>query len=427
MDFKQLMNLASRNKSRAEKQKDAKEVMPKHSSGGSKEGVSQAAVQAFLAKREMEKKKKAAEEEAARRARIEERLAQSLGGKKKESTKVTKSEMSRQEGQYKPSKTDVINGKQSSRILNEQQKTSEQRASKMVQPSSSKNTDRDRTRPCRKADGKNSITKSKSSTKKGAPLSFKDLLAAAEHNKNGGGGGAQLKSAVQNMSCAKSKESDRESSHIKKASCEGKSTNAGQDKRTKHQNTVLNSNSKRPSKLAANDSRVKTKPSSSTASLRMKQKQDLKQASGLLSGSKEHLGCKKISALAPIASNSKHISPSVERQLVKERQLHRQRERMLLKRKRNPYMDEMDDFIDDEDVEDSADVSKYIKEIFGYDRSRFNDEDDDLSYMESSYSQIEKEEHKSAKIARLEDEIEQLKELTELKKTRDKLKKKPMK
>lgn len=47
--------------------------------------------------------------------------------------------------------------------------------------------------------------------------------------------------------------------------------------------------------------------------------------------------------------------------------------------------------------------------------------------MESSYSQIEKEEHKSAKIARLEDEIEQLKELTELKKTRDKLKKKPMK
>ena len=33
----------------------------------------------------------------------------------------------------------------------------------------------------------------------------------------------------------------------------------------------------------------------------------------------------------------------------------------------------------------------------------------------------------SAKIARLEDEIEQLKELTELKKMRDKLKKKPMK
>lgn len=90
-------------------------------------------------------------------------------------------------------------------------------------------------------------------------------------------------------------------------------------------------------------------------------------------------------------------------------------------------MDEMDDFIDDEDVEDPADVSKYIKEIFGYDRSRFNDEDDDLSYMESSYSQIEKEENKSAKIARLEDEIEQLKELAELKEMRDKLKKKSKK
>ena len=34
-------------------------MIPRHSNGGSKEGVSQAAVQAFLAKREMEKKKKA--------------------------------------------------------------------------------------------------------------------------------------------------------------------------------------------------------------------------------------------------------------------------------------------------------------------------------------------------------------------------------
>ena len=103
----------------------------------------------------------------------------------------------------------------------------------------------------------------------------------------------------------------------------------------------------------------------------MKEKQDSKQSIGLLSRSKEHLVSKKNSTIAPIPSNSKHISPSVERQLVKERQLYRQKERMLLKRKRNPYMDEMDDFIDDEDVDDPADVSKYIKEIFGYDRSRF--------------------------------------------------------
>lgn len=425
MDFKQLMNLASQNKSRAEKQKDTKEVIPRHSNGGSKEGVSQAAVQAFLAKREMEKKKKAAEEKAARQARIEERLAQSLGVKRTESSKVTKGGVSSQEGQKKPSKTDVINGKQSTRILNEKQKNSDQRASKKLQVSSSKNTDRDRTRPSREADGKNGVTKSKSSSaKKGAPLSFKDLLAAAERNKNGS---ALLKSSVQNVSSVKKKESDKESNHVKKESLEDKFTNPAQDKRTKHPKTVPTRDSKTSSKLATNDSRVKVKPSSSTQSLRMKEKQDSKQSLGLLSRSKEHLVSKKNSTIAPIPSNSKHVSPSVERQLVKERQLYHQKERMLLKRKRNPYMDEMDDFIDDEDVDDPADVSKYIKEIFGYDRSRFNDEDDDLSYMESSYSQIEKEENKSAKIARLEDEIEQLKELAELKEMRDKLKKKSKK
>lgn len=263
----------------------------------------------------------------------------------------------------------MINGKQSTRILNEKQKNSDQRASKKLQVSSSKNTDRDRTRPSQEADGKNGVTKSKSSSaKKGAPLSFKDLLAAAERNKNGS---ALLKSSVQNVSSAKKKESDKESNHVKKESLEDKFTNPAQDKRTKHPKTVPTRDSKTSSKLATNDSRVKAKPSSSTQSLRMKEKQDSKQSLGLLSRSKEHLVSKKNSTIAPIPSNSKHISPSVERQLVKERQLYHQKERMLLKRKRNPYMDEMDDFIDDEDVDDPADVSKYIKEIFGYDRSRF--------------------------------------------------------
>ena len=263
----------------------------------------------------------------------------------------------------------MINGKQSTRILNEKQKNSDQRASKKLQASSSKNTDRDRTRLSQEADGKNGVTRSKSSSaKKGAPLSFKDLLAAAERNKNGS---ALLKSSVQNVSSAKKKESDKESNHVKKESLEDKFTNPAQDKRTKHPKTVPTRDSKTSSKLATNDSRVKAKPSSSTQSLRMKEKQDSKQSLGLLSRSKEHLVSKKNSTIAPIPSNSKHISPSVERQLVKERQLYRQKERMLLKRKRNPYMDEMDDFIDDEDVDDPADVSKYIKEIFGYDRSRF--------------------------------------------------------
>ncbi|KAJ7370974.1 Protein SPT2 [Desmophyllum pertusum] len=130
-------------------------------------------------------------------------------------------------------------------------------------------------------------------------------------------------------------------------------------------------------------------------------------------------------------SNSKYNNPSSDRRPVKEGHLGLKRDRVDLKRKRNPYLDEMDDFIDDGDDDDedddAPDVSKYIREIFGYDKSRFNDADDDLTYMDSNFSQIEKEEQNCSKIARLEDEIEQLKELADLKKQRDKLKKKSKK
>ncbi|KAJ8972699.1 hypothetical protein NQ314_000066 [Rhamnusium bicolor] len=46
------------------------------------------------------------------------------------------------------------------------------------------------------------------------------------------------------------------------------------------------------------------------------------------------------------------------------------------------YDSEMDDFIDDDEPED--DYSKYISEIFGYDKSRYRDVDDDVDNMEST-------------------------------------------
>ena len=315
-----------------------------------------------------------AEEEAARRARIEERLAQSLGTKKTESAKATKSAVPLHEGQQKPSTTDVINEKRSSRT-NEKQKPLDQRASKKLQPSSSKRTETDTIRPSQVADNKNGATKSKTSVgkvhksqknaKKDAPLSFKDLLAAAERNRNGG---AQSHSAVEHDS-AKKKASDRESSHDKKKRVEDKLTGTGRDKSTKREQTTVSRDAKRPSKLVANGNGVKAKPSSSAEGSRIKQ--DLKKSSGLLNGSKERLTGKKSSTVGGAASNSKRRNPSIERRPVKERQLSHKMERALLKRKRSPYMDEMDDFIDDEDVDDGPDVSKYIKEIFGYDKSRF--------------------------------------------------------
>uniref|UniRef100_A0A182W4A2 Protein SPT2 homolog n=1 Tax=Anopheles minimus TaxID=112268 RepID=A0A182W4A2_9DIPT len=67
------------------------------------------------------------------------------------------------------------------------------------------------------------------------------------------------------------------------------------------------------------------------------------------------------------------------------------------------YDSEMDDFIDDDECEE--DYSSAIKDIFGYDKSRYRDEyyDDEDDNMESSYAQQMREEYISKKIGLLED------------------------
>lgn len=63
------------------------------------------------------------------------------------------------------------------------------------------------------------------------------------------------------------------------------------------------------------------------------------------------------------------------------------------------YDSEMDDFIDDGPVGDySNDYSKYISEIFGYDKSKYRAEDEDLDNMESTFAQQMREEVISTKI-----------------------------
>lgn len=75
------------------------------------------------------------------------------------------------------------------------------------------------------------------------------------------------------------------------------------------------------------------------------------------------------------------------------------------------YDSEMDDFIDDGPLPGEQDYSSAIKEIFGYDKSKFRDEDDNCSDMEADFGTVMKEERRSAKIAQLEDEEEFRKEI----------------
>ncbi|XP_055681027.1 protein SPT2 homolog [Lutzomyia longipalpis] len=75
--------------------------------------------------------------------------------------------------------------------------------------------------------------------------------------------------------------------------------------------------------------------------------------------------------------------------------------RMRIEDDDSEYDSEMDDFIDDGDADD--DYSKHIRDIFGYDRSRYRDEDDDDRDMESSFAQQMREELISKKIGLMED------------------------
>lgn len=83
--------------------------------------------------------------------------------------------------------------------------------------------------------------------------------------------------------------------------------------------------------------------------------------------------------------------------------------------------DDMSDFIDDGACQNDEDYSKYIKEIFGYDRNRYIDDDDD-DIVESSFAEQMKEEVHSAKLGFLEDLEEERKEREEMKRKKKKLK-----
>lgn len=81
------------------------------------------------------------------------------------------------------------------------------------------------------------------------------------------------------------------------------------------------------------------------------------------------------------------------------------KQKMLMKRRiidDEEYDSEMDDFIDD-GPEDMQDYSSYIKDIFGYDKSKYRDVDEDDDNMESSFAQQMREDVRSTKLGLMED------------------------
>ncbi|XP_073434364.1 protein SPT2 homolog isoform X2 [Dendrobates tinctorius] len=71
------------------------------------------------------------------------------------------------------------------------------------------------------------------------------------------------------------------------------------------------------------------------------------------------------------------------------------------------YDSEMEDFIDD-GGESQDEISKHIREIFGYDRTRYKEESDyALRYMESNFREQQKEEARSLRLG-IQEDLEEL-------------------
>lgn len=86
------------------------------------------------------------------------------------------------------------------------------------------------------------------------------------------------------------------------------------------------------------------------------------------------------------------------------------------------YDSEMEDFIEEEEGEPQEDISKHIREIFGYDRNKYKDESDyALRYMESSWREQQKEEAKSLRLGMQEDLEEMRREEEEMKRRKAKM------
>lgn len=85
---------------------------------------------------------------------------------------------------------------------------------------------------------------------------------------------------------------------------------------------------------------------------------------------------------------------------------------------------EMEDFIDEKD-DGQDDISRHIKEIFGYDKNKYKDESDyALKFMESSWRDVQKEEARSLRMAVQEDLDEEKRDQEDMNMQKAKRKKK---
>lgn len=130
----------------------------------------------------------------------------------------------------------------------------------------------------------------------------------------------------------------------------------------------------------------------------------------------------------PASSSSQRNDSTFGRPLIRRSGDERERRPLSGKEYLDDYDDEededMDSFIDDDDGREiesgSPDVSKAIRDIFGYDKRKYIGMDEDIE--EASYSQIMKEEARSQRIGRQEDLADMREEMKQKRLKKERLK-----
>ncbi|XP_031575399.1 protein SPT2 homolog [Actinia tenebrosa] len=441
MNFQELMSKASENNISASKQL----TKSGHKHKDSAPGVCNSAVKAFLERKEQEQKKKQADEEAAKRARIQARLLQNLKtneGKKGKNESTPKSsflnppykqgEEEEKSMLAKWKKDDVAAQYQKSGVSSKPSVSgiksidiTRSAITKNMKAKHSKRISKDKSGKSNDfvVNGKKSETsKVKKEVKTAsAPPNFKELLAIAEKNKFG------LKRTKRETETVTG-ENKTEVTKLKRWH-----NSSGEHELTEMDEKQLPiKNKEKVKEKAVSKAKGKQKESLRKTAVEPDRDSCHKQRSHVNESSKTLKRIRDSETLEKNALNKKPSKPLIHHARPQE-----SKDRMMYEQKNyyprpthNYYEEEEDSDLDgfivdgeDEACAEQTDVSKYIKDIFGYDRRRYAVEDFDDSAMESNYGQIEREEKRSAKIAKLEDEIEILKEQAELKRLRDNLKK----
>ncbi|XP_028407221.1 protein SPT2 homolog [Dendronephthya gigantea] len=429
MDFSDLMNRASKNQENV-----VNNVKNKKSKDNGSNQVSSAAVKAFLARQNAEKIKQKEQEEAARRARIQARLQGKQLDKSKTKTNTEDVNKAGERTQQTSAinkhtrrgydSTSSISKKQSKHNLAQKKKSEDERQlSKSKENEKLKNSSQERTNTTieKKHIGK---------VKKPPPpnLSFQELMNVAKKqadnpeafravNEQTSGNDSRERTQTNDQSM-----NDWRNEEIRIPGKNYKGT--GNNDRKKDTVSQDKQSSKKTEKKLPESKHTKGKNSERQDQISSEIRH--RKAPSTVDRKVSKGNNPKLSKNSNVDLRGKTFQKpkvmTIERETISQKdygtpmKYQGHKEYFQRKRRHNPYEEEEeedDDFIDDsEEAPDT--ISSYIKEIFGYDKNKFRGRDEDTSNMESSFGDIQREEAKSLRIAKLEDEVEKLKESYEL-------------